>query len=185
MTEPIDVRFMAPRVPVGVVALPGDGHEAVAVRSLLEQLGAITHLSLIGAPHDFVQVIGQGTHAPPYLVICAHGDESGFVFGEYDEHVDVSILDGDVFSTRELAKHVDLPETVVVNTACFGERDEMADAFLAGGARAYVGTTDGEAATVFLTLFFYECLVRGTDAAAAHRKAISYGDTLRSWIYRD
>jgi hypothetical protein len=63
------------------------------VRSILESLGAVVTLHLIGTPEDFLSVIAQGSAAATYTILCAHGDEHGLIFGEFGDDIDASTLE--------------------------------------------------------------------------------------------
>ncbi len=115
--EPIDTRFFYPKIPVGVVALV-DAAEALMVRAFLENIGALTLLHLPGTPEDFLLILGQQENIPPYLVICGHGNEVGFIFEEYVKSIDTSALSGISMPPASIAKRVRLPGCVVVSTAC-------------------------------------------------------------------
>jgi hypothetical protein len=63
------------------------------VRSILESLGAVVTLHLIGTPEEFLSVIAQGSAAATYTILCAHGDEHGLIFGEFGDDIDASTLE--------------------------------------------------------------------------------------------
>ncbi|MFN8378975.1 MAG: hypothetical protein U0452_09915 [Anaerolineae bacterium] len=59
----MDERFAVPRRAVGIVGLPNADLEAVALRSLLEAMDCAVTVHWIGAPADFLTVLGQGASA--------------------------------------------------------------------------------------------------------------------------
>ena len=87
----IDQKFFVPRRHVAVVDI-GSGHEALCVRSVLENLGMAVTLHAIGTPGDLLQVLGQGDCAPPFLVLCGHGGDSGFMLGSYGPGIETAML---------------------------------------------------------------------------------------------
>lgn len=167
---------------VDLVVLPGVGHEGIAIRGVLEELGARVNLLPVGSPADLLAVLDRGTSAPSYMITCAHGLEAGLALGDYEHSIDSSLLNHDgVLPASEIGQRANLPGSVVLNTACFGSQPATANAFLAAGAASYVGSPDGVAAVVFITLFFYEVLKRGADPATACERVASYDSNLERW----
>lgn len=76
----VDERFCRPRVPVSV----GDSGEALLIRAILENLGAVVTLHLPGVPEDFRLILDRAEAAPRHLVICGHGDEVGLLARRQD-----------------------------------------------------------------------------------------------------
>jgi hypothetical protein len=180
-TMAVDEMFQAPRAPVAVVAI-GDSGEALLVRSVLESLGAAVTLHLIGAPEDFLRVLAQGESAPRYLVICGHGDEKGFVFGEYADGIDISALSNGSMPPAAIAGRADLPGKIVVSTACYTGTKAFADAFRAGGAAVYVapdGDPHGADAPLFVHLLFHRILRKGVSPEEAFREVLQLDDEFR------
>jgi len=132
----VDQEFYRPRPAAAVVVL-GDTGEALLVRAVLESLGTAVFLHLIGTPQDFLRVIGQGDAAPRYTVICGHGDQTGLVFGEFGEGIDVTALERGSMPPAALTGRVDLPGKIVLSTACRTGSSAFAEAFLGGGVAAY------------------------------------------------
>jgi hypothetical protein len=157
----VDETFYHPRTPVSVVAV-GEASEALLVRSLLENLGATVALHQIGTPEDFLGVIGQGP-AAQYVVLCGHGDENGFVFGDYADGIgiDISGLRSGSMPAQVIAERVQLRGKVVVSTACETGRAGFGAAFMRGGVAAYIapdGAPHGADALLFVHLFFHQLL---------------------------
>jgi hypothetical protein len=177
-SRPVDTRFHFPRTPVGIVDY-GDPTEALLVRAILESLGAVTLLQLPGTPEDFLLCLGQEETAPPYLVLCGHGDETGFAFGDYREGIDRSALIGTSMPPAALTGRVKLPGCVVLSTACLSGRDEVGRAFLRGQARAYIAPDDyplGADVPLFIMHFFHRLLARGAGVEEAWAHAAGYDD---------
>jgi Peptidase family C25 len=165
----IDESFFAPRTPVSIAAI-GDSGEALLIRSCLESLGAVVTLHLIGTPGDFLKVLSQSRDAPRYLVICGHGDENGFVFGEYESEIDISALTKGSLPATALSGRISLSETIVISTACDTGSLQMAEAFLKGGAAAYIapnGYPGGSEAALFVHMLFHQIMVEMVPASPA------------------
>ncbi|MFD0716005.1 hypothetical protein [Paenibacillus sp. GCM10027626] len=185
MWNPVDQQFYAPKLPVAIAAI-GDGQEAIFIRTLLEQFNVVTLMHMIGTPGDFLQVIGQEENAPPYLIISAHGEEGGLVFGEYIEEIDVSSLQDEVMPPEVIGKAVRLLGTVIINTACSGGVQAAGETFLRGGAKAYIAADEdvsGEATTLFLVHLFHKLTKEeGCTLEEAWEHAASYDEESR--LYR-
>ncbi|ODA67865.1 hypothetical protein A7A08_01032 [Methyloligella halotolerans] len=169
----VDESFFIPRRPIGIVAV-GDQGEALVLRAILENLGAAVSLHLAGTPGDFLKVVGQGPTAPPVLIISGHGDETGFIFGEYSSRIDVSMLSDGSLNARGLAEEVDLPGTAVISTACATGGKDFAAAFLRGGASAYMapeGFPVGADIPLFVHLLMHGMLRHGMPLREAFRRA--------------
>ena len=184
MWTPIDTQFFGPKAPVAIACVYN--HESALVfRRLLEGLGAVTLFHNIGTPEDFLKVIGQEESAPPYLVIAGHGGDHGLMFGEdYMEGIDVSMLTAGSLAPGGIAERVRLPGCVIVNIACDGGTQDMANAFLSGGAQAYIGTDPNPNAAehpIFLGHFFHSIIRRHKTPFEAWRKAAGYD--YRSCLY--
>lgn len=178
MWRPVDTDFFYPRCPVEIVDF-GASSEALLLRSALESMSAVVLLHQIGTPDDLLQVLGQGEQCAPYMVLCGHGEENGLVLGEYAEglDIDVSMLVNGRMPAHAIAQRVNLPGCVVVNTCCSGGSPELANAFMAGGLRFYLGADRdylGSAAPLFVTHFFYALLTRALAVPEAWREAAGY-----------
>ncbi|WP_052807213.1 hypothetical protein [Risungbinella massiliensis] len=192
MWNPVDTRFFAKKLPVAIAAID-DGSEANYIRTLLEQLNVVTLLHAIGTPNDFLQVISQEETAPPYLIISAHGDEGGLIFGEYIEEIDASSLQDGIMRPSVIAETICLPGTVVINTACSAGVKEAGEAFMNGEIQAYIAADEditGETTSLFLMHYFHRVL-KGDSVEEAWEHAASYDEEsrlyrlyLRDGIYR-
>jgi hypothetical protein len=174
----VDQSFYVPRVPVAVIDC-GETSEALLLRGLLENMGAVVALHQPGTPADFLLVLGQGRDAPGFIVICGHGDENGLVFGDYAPDIDTSCLVQGSMPARALAGKVDLPNRVVLSTACATGSPEFGRAFIAGSVRAYIAPAsypEGAAALLFAHHFFYSILCCGMEPEAACLQARSYDE---------
>lgn len=110
MKHVIDEQFYTPRLPVSIVALPNSSHEVYPMRDLLEGFNCVSTVHWIGAPMDFLKVLGQGETAPRYLLIAGHGDEEkGYYLGEYATFIDTSMLRDQYMPAEVIAPVVNLP----------------------------------------------------------------------------
>lgn len=174
--EPIDTRFFSPQTPVCIVDY-GDPAEAGLARDLLEGLGAVPLLHRPGTPDDFLLVLGQEADAPPFLLLCGHGDEICFVFGAYGPDIDPSALVGASTPPAAIAHRVRLTGSVVVSTGCLTGRAAMGQAFLRGRVRAYIapdGYPSGPDALLLVAHFFHRCLGHGNGWEEAWQHAAAY-----------
>lgn len=176
MWTPIDTQFFGPKTPIAIACVYN--HSTASVfRYLLEELGAVTLFHSVGTPGDFLKVIAQDDSAPPYLVIASHGEEGGLHFGDFMEGIDISMLTAGCLPPRAISEHVKLAGCVIVNIACDGGSEEMADAFLSGGARAYIGTNPNPNAAehpIFVGHFFHSIIRRNKTPFEAWEMAAAY-----------
>lgn len=178
MWRPIDTEFYSPRLPVGIIGLPGG--DASGLRQILEALQCVVHVHWIGTPGDFLKVISQGAAVPRYLFIDGHGGEEGLHFGEYGvPEIDTSMLVGEYMPADAVRDRVNLPECTVINLTCMGGMRRMADAFLAGKVRAYIGCRDypdGTATDLFVTNLVYNLRMRNLSDRDAWYRAVADTD---------
>jgi hypothetical protein len=106
------------------------------------------------------------------MVLCGHGDENGFHFGDYADGINVSELISGSMPARMIAERVDLPGKVVVSTACGTGAAGFGAAFMRGRVAAYIapdGHPDGADAALFVHLLFHQLLrKRATPTSAAN-----------------
>ncbi len=187
MWTPVDTRFDDKKLPVAIAHVDR-GEQAIMLRHLLEELGAIVLLHGISTPGDFTKVISQGDDAPPFLIIASHGDENGLVFGEYIPRIDVSMLVEGSMPSSYIAQQVRLPGTFVINVSCYGGQPSMSQAFLSGGARGYIGTDPNPPTSnhaLFIASFFLSVIRRKRSAQEAWKLAAGYDEHSRSYLYYD
>ena len=189
MWQPVDTQFFATYHPVEVAEFGAVSPDGSFTRSLLEQLRAVVFLHSIGTPGDFLKVLSQGESAAPYLVICCHGDDNGLVFGEYIPSIDTSMLIEGSMPPECIAAHIKLPGCVVINTACAAGEARMAEAFMKGGLKAYIGTVEpvpqSEAEPLFIAHFFYKLFRTGCSEREAWEHAASYDADSRQYVFWD
>jgi len=181
----IDQKFMFPRVPVAVVDI-GDTLEALLVRATLESMGAVVTLHLPGTPGDFLTLLAGGELVHQHVVISGHGDENGFVFGDYIEEIDTSMLIEGSLPPAVVAEHARLDGKIVLSTCCETGGKSYGDAFVEkGGAALYVapdGSPEGADAPLFVHCFFHALLARKQEAKAALEKARSYDEAASMFV---
>jgi hypothetical protein len=188
--RPIDTEFFGRKHPVEIACI-GDAGEANRLRALLEGSGAVVLCHWIGTPDDFLKVISQGTKVAPYLIVSAHGDDNGIVFGEYAEGIgiDVSMLKEESMPPESIKKHISLPGCVVLNLACSAGEPPMAEAFMHGGLKAYIGTVEPDpqatAHALFVMHFFYSLFAKGRSVREAWEHAAAYDEESRLFVLYD
>lgn len=172
MWRPIDTEFYSPRLPVSIVDVEGDG---VGLRTLLEAFQCVVHLHSIGTPNDFLKVISQGAAVPRYVIIDGHGTEHGLHFREDTGGIDSPVLKEGCLGPELIRERANLPDATVINLTCLGGERRMADAFLAGRIRAYIGSRtchDGRAMRLYLANFIYNVTVRNMSDRDAWYRAV-------------
>jgi hypothetical protein len=181
----IDQKFMFPRVPVAVVDI-GDTLEALLIRSMLESLGAVVTLHLPGTPEDFLTLIAGGELVHQHLIICGHGDENGFVFGDHIADIDTSMLVEGSLPPSVVAEHARLDGKIVLSTCCETGGKAFADAMVEkGGAALYVapdGSPGGADAPLFVHCFYHALLARKQTPEAALERARSYDEAATMFV---
>jgi len=168
MWKPVDTEFDTPRLAVSIAAVDSGGMEFI--RTILEALDCVVHLHAIGTPSDFLKVIAQGDNAPRYMIVNGHGTEDGLFFGDYGVPVDTSMLRNESMPPEAIRQHVNLPGCTVFSYSCYGGTKEMAEAFLAGGAAAYIGCRCGPNVTA-MSLFLFHFLHGVTSKKLSDRDA--------------
>ncbi len=180
----VDTRFFAPRTPVAIVDLDATG-EALLVRALLEGMGAVVSFHQPGTPEDFLLVLGQGDTPATYLILCGHGDEVGFIFGSYGPGIDTSSLVGESMPPASVAARARLSGRVVVSTACLTGTESFGQAFVGGGAAAYIapeGYPNGTTPPLFIHHLFHQLLVHGVPLEQAWRQTADYDEKSRMFV---
>ena len=174
----IDQSFCLPRTSIAVVDCGATG-EALLTRAVLESLGAAVILHRPGTPKDFLRLLRQPDAAASTLVICAHGDASGIVFGAYAPEIDTSCLVNGSLPAHAIAGAVRLPGWIVLSTACGTGAVAFGQAFTNGGVRAYIAPgsePEGADVPLFLHHFFHHLICRGGEVEAAWARARGYDE---------
>lgn len=179
MTRPVDCEFYVPQVPVCVASVFADAR-ATTLRSLLEGIGCTVHLSRPGTPGDFLRLVDQRTSPPACLVILGHGTPDGIHFGSYDAPgLDASMLRNECLPAEAIRGRACLPGCVVISGTCHGGHPAMAEAFLGGGARAYIGCNasgPGVVMNMFITTLLYHLVAARRSDREAYDRAMAAVD---------
>lgn len=95
------------------------------------------------------------------------------------------MLKGECLPAAVVGQHAQLRGCTIIADTCYGGTDEMAEAVLSRGARAYIGCTQeiGSALNVFMVNFFYRVIDKKMSDEDACKEAIeatgSEAETLR------
>lgn len=184
MFRPIESEFYVPLLPISIVQVSGGGE---FLRAMLESLRCVVTLHRPGTPGDFLKVMDLGENTPRYLIICGHGAEDGLYFGEYIPEIDTSMLRNECLPAASIQETVNLLGCTVISATCYGGQPPMAEAFLAGGVKAYIGSPeapDGMAMNVFLINFFFAVMEKGLSDEDAWRQAAAATDHADIWHLR-
>jgi hypothetical protein len=180
MKSTVDEQFYVPRLPVNIVALPDSSYDVYPMRGLLEGFNCVTTVHWIGAPTDFLKVLGQGETAPRYLLIAGHGDENGYYLGEYASFIDTSMLHGQHMPAEVIAPVVNLPGCTVISSACGAGAERMGHAFVdTGRINAFIACRadpHSEDMLVFLVNFFHSVLRKKQSDRDAWLRAMAVTD---------
>ena len=82
---------------------------------------------------------GKESRLQGYVILCGHGNEDGFILGEYGPQIDSSMLVKGSMPDHVFGPRVNLPGKVVVSTACCTGGNVFKEVFKRGGAAAYIG----------------------------------------------
>lgn len=162
--------------PIGIIVGSDVGNEAEAIRQTAEYFGFQVVIKHLGRPNDLVQTLAGKDRIFNSLktwIFSVHGEGGQFLLPELDE----SIYEPDEprgklgpAQIRSLAK---LKKQTIINTGCTLGNQDMAQAFLSQGAKAYIGANDyveGNAALLFVHRFLYE-QANKVKLATAFKKA--------------
>ena len=168
-----------PATTVVIAALPDGALEALALRSVLEASGHDVHLRFIATPYHFRQLVAAQP-VPDMLVICCHGADGGLYIGPVADSVGGHELVNGSLMPECFASHVALRGCTVLCTACDAASATLAQAFLQGGARAYLapaGEPDGNDMLLAAHVVLHG-LLRGVDPhqAVMTANAVAAGD---------
>lgn len=122
-----------------IASLPDTSLEALALRAFLEAAGRSAELRLIATPDQLYGVLEAPELAPDLLILCAHGCDGGLYFGQLVPELGQNLSPEGFLPPTALGGRVNLPGCAVLCTACDSGAAMLADAFISGGAVAYVG----------------------------------------------
>lgn len=171
---------MTPYPQVTIINI-ADALEAIALRAALEWWNVEVHLRHVGAADQLVALLDGTIALSPLVFLMCHGDERGILLPELAPELEQAQPFSGAVGPDELRHVLQLPGCVVVNTGCATGTQELAAAFLDGGASVYMGPAgypDAPASLFFCLAFAYGHLVRGYALAGAHRRATEHdGET--------
>ena len=155
------------------------------IRDILESLHAVVTLHLPGTPEDFLLVLGQDDVAANYMVISGHGDDNGFVFGEFGSNIDTSMLINGSLPASAIAGRANLLTNVLISTACETGNRAFGQAFTAGNVSTYIapqGEPDGAVVPLFLHYLFFELLHNQVQPEIALGRARAMGGDAKMFV---
>ena len=160
------------------------GLQPHVVRAAAEHFGASVTVTWVGNSSQVIE--GLSLRPPPdVLVLSFHGDERGILLPPLGEERRHLYPYADVIRPTDFGEFLALEGSVVINHACLGGMPAMAEAFLAGGARAYIGAVDypdAAASTKYALDFLYAYLLQHPqDVAKAHEAASDHEDDRRQF----
>jgi len=156
----------------------GDLSFGQALRVALETMHIRVNLFSIGTPQHLMNVLGGAEATAPYLVISGvSAEEDGSIpLPELAEPIAALQPFNGRLSIDQLRSFLDVPGRTVVSLWGDMGREDIADAFLDAGCRAYIGPVGcpfRHSAMLFLTGLFYELTQqRDIEAAVAKLAAI-------------
>ncbi len=160
------------------------GLQPHVVRAAAEHFGASVTVTWVGNSGQVVNVLSSRP-LHQVIVLSFHGDERGLLLPALAEECRGLYPFADVIRPADFAAFLALSGSVVVNLACMGGTPEMAEAFLACGAGAYIGASeypDAAASTMYAVDFLYAYLLQHTgDVDSAHRSASGHDDDRRQF----
>ena len=158
------------------------GLQPHVVRAAAEHFGASVTVTWIGNSAQVVDCLSSHPRRE-VIVLSFHGDERGFLLPTLAEECRSLYPYGDVIRPADFNQFLALDGNVVFNHACMGGMSSMAEAFLSGGASAYVGADDypnAAASTKYVLDFLYVYLLQHVgDVKTAHQAAATAEDDRR------
>lgn len=156
--------------------------EAAPLRGMLELLGVRVRLFPVGQARHLVRALG-GEAIAPYVVLACHGEEGAIVLPELAEEIERFQPVHGRFGPGDVRRFARLPGSLVIANGCDTGTRELADAFLAAGASAYLapdGAPFGYASAFAPLLVFYE-LTEGRTLAQAVARLRAHDAELAMW----
>jgi hypothetical protein len=162
-----------------LVCLDGGG-EALAFRGILEQIGLRhglrVNLHLVGRASQLVRLLSEP--GAPHLLLIGHGDEGGIVIPDLPPELAAAEPFNALLRPEDVRACAKLDGRVVVCTGCSTGNEDLAQAFLAAGASAYIAPEadeDGEAAMGFSVALYFGLLYLDLPLAEAVEQARALG----------
>jgi hypothetical protein len=166
--------------PITIHILAADtGLQAHVVRAAAEHYGATVSVTWAG---NSSQVVDYLSSRPVHdlIILSFHGDDRGMLLPPLAEECRSLYPYFDVICPADFAQFLALDGNIVLSHACSGGIPAMAEAFLSGGAAAYVGA-EGDpntaASTKYVLDFLYGYLIEfSQDVEKSHLAAKSGAD---------
>ena len=154
------------------------GHEPHAIRSAAEWWGVFVTMTWVGNSGQIVDYFaGQPDH--DLIIISGHGDERGLLLPKLGDEIADRYPYNEVIRPEDFAQFLHLNRNIVINLSCMGGMPQLAEVFLAHGARYYIGPTDypnGSASLMYILDFLYNRVHHHRDVEEAHRIASNHDD---------
>ncbi|MBX2873648.1 MAG: hypothetical protein KTR30_16150 [Saprospiraceae bacterium] len=147
---------------IGIIVGPEVGNEPEAIRQTAEYFGYQVVVKYLGRPNDFMQLLRGEDRLFNRLktwVLSVHGAAGQFILPELDPSIYEDDEPLSPLGLERLQNQIQLKKQVILNTGCTLGHKPLAELFISGGAKAYIGATDyveGNAALLFITRFLYE-----------------------------
>jgi hypothetical protein len=90
----------------------------------------------------------------------------------------------EVIRPEDFSRFLHLNGNTVINLSCMGGMQQLAEGFLAHGARYYIGPTDypnGSASLMYILDFLYNHVHHNRDVEEVHRIASNHDDDRRQF----
>lgn len=156
----------------------GDSGEALLLRALLEAMGAEVRLTMIGKPSAISGALTMTGAVPDLAILSAHGDERGLIFPELAPGVDPLMPADGRLGPDWIARHLVVPETTLLVTACASGAPATASALLKAGAARVVappGYPAGHAIGTAVAVMAHGVAHRGLSWNEATSAAVKIG----------
>ena len=168
MRQPIErdfVNYHKHRIGIGVTIVDvGAFFLAYGIRGYLEghPKAFATRLISAAGPNDFLKALETPSEFGEYMVITGHGDWRGIFWECGQENRNLPPLKDGQLAPEWIAKANQLPATIVLALFCGSGEREMAQAFLKGSIKSYIGSVypygDVHAVPLFVASFFHGVL---------------------------
>ena len=154
------------------------GNEPQAIRAAAEWWGVFVTMTWVGNSGQIVDYFaGQPDH--DLIIISGHGDELGLRLPELNNETANRYPYNQVIRPGDFGQFLQLNGNAVISLACLGGMRQLADVFLAQGARHYIGPVDypdGASALMYILEFLYNHVYHGRSVEEAHRFASNHND---------
>ena len=169
---------------VAILVGPDTGNEYEAIRQSLEYMGVQTTVFFIGRPMDFVQFLANdpkyaGFH---HYLLSFHGVDGKFCLPVLHPDIYLEGEPKEKIGAKDIKQLAQLPNRIILTTACTLGQKILAQAFLDGGATHYLGPEtyiEGNAMLLFMHRFYYEILSNHRNIKEAYTIAANMNEETR------